>query len=192
MAVSLKKREKVDLSKPDTPPKLREYTPVHLLDEEETIQRPRCPPTQPQSLGKSNTGLDDVEVEIKTDNKKSVNKQKRFNSESFRPLIIFILSLLGGACIFVLLYFLTAKFSSTVDFPVESIPAESVSNIETSAATAVESTLTYDISSSAGELLGGIHYMLAYIIHSPVCVAILGLAAICVLIKVVRNITKLS
>lgn len=39
MAVSLKKPVKVDLSKPDLPPRLREYTPVHVLDEEETIHK---------------------------------------------------------------------------------------------------------------------------------------------------------
>ena len=38
MAVSLKKPEKVDLSKPDIPRKLPEYTPVYLIDEEETIK----------------------------------------------------------------------------------------------------------------------------------------------------------
>ena len=37
MAVSLKKPEKVDLSKPESPRKLPEYTPIHLIDEEETI-----------------------------------------------------------------------------------------------------------------------------------------------------------
>ena len=39
MAVSLKKPVKVDLSKPDLPPKVREYTSVHILDEEETIHK---------------------------------------------------------------------------------------------------------------------------------------------------------
>lgn len=38
MAVSLKKSVKVDLSKPELPQKVREYTPVHLMDEEESIQ----------------------------------------------------------------------------------------------------------------------------------------------------------
>lgn len=37
MSVSLKKPEKVDLSKPELPRKLPEYTPIHLIDEEETI-----------------------------------------------------------------------------------------------------------------------------------------------------------
>lgn len=37
MSVSLKKRENVDLSKPELPRKLPEITPVHLIDEEETI-----------------------------------------------------------------------------------------------------------------------------------------------------------
>lgn len=44
MAVSLKKPEKVSLEKPELPPKVREFTPVHLIDEDETIQRPRRPP----------------------------------------------------------------------------------------------------------------------------------------------------
>lgn len=39
MAVSLKKSIKVDLSKPELPPKVREYTPAHLMDEEESIQK---------------------------------------------------------------------------------------------------------------------------------------------------------
>lgn len=39
MAVSLKKSIKVDLSKPELPPNVREYTPVHLMDEEESIQK---------------------------------------------------------------------------------------------------------------------------------------------------------
>ena len=38
MAVSLKKPIKVDLSKPVLPRQLPEYTPVHLIDEEETIK----------------------------------------------------------------------------------------------------------------------------------------------------------
>ncbi|MDE7398581.1 MAG: hypothetical protein K2N06_03545 [Oscillospiraceae bacterium] len=37
MSVSLKKPEKVDLSKSELPRKLPEYTPIHLIDEEETI-----------------------------------------------------------------------------------------------------------------------------------------------------------
>lgn len=37
MPVSLNKPEKVDLSKPESPRKLPEYTPIHLIDEEETI-----------------------------------------------------------------------------------------------------------------------------------------------------------
>ena len=40
MAVSLKKRVKVDLSKPELTQKVRKYTPVHLMDEEETIKQP--------------------------------------------------------------------------------------------------------------------------------------------------------
>lgn len=41
MSVSLKKPEKVDLSKPELPRKLPEYTPIHLIDEEETmVNRP--------------------------------------------------------------------------------------------------------------------------------------------------------
>lgn len=39
MAVSLKKSTKVDLSKSELPQKMREYTPVHLMDEEETIKK---------------------------------------------------------------------------------------------------------------------------------------------------------
>lgn len=39
MAVSLKKRVKVDLSKSELSQKMREYTPVHLMDEEETIKK---------------------------------------------------------------------------------------------------------------------------------------------------------
>lgn len=38
MAVSLKKPSKVDLTKPDLPRKLPECTPIHLIDEEETIK----------------------------------------------------------------------------------------------------------------------------------------------------------
>lgn len=41
MAVSLKKSTKVDLSKSEPPQKMREYTPVHLTDEEESIQKSR-------------------------------------------------------------------------------------------------------------------------------------------------------
>lgn len=46
MAVSLKKPVKVDLSKPDLPRKLPEYTPIHLINEEETITKndDRAPP----------------------------------------------------------------------------------------------------------------------------------------------------
>lgn len=40
MAVSLEKRIKVDLSKPELPQKMREYTTIHLMDEEETIKEP--------------------------------------------------------------------------------------------------------------------------------------------------------
>lgn len=39
MAVSLKKSVKVDLSKPELPQEMREYTPIHLMDEEETIKK---------------------------------------------------------------------------------------------------------------------------------------------------------
>lgn len=39
MAVSLKKSTKVDLSKSELPQKMREYTPVHLMDEDETIKK---------------------------------------------------------------------------------------------------------------------------------------------------------
>lgn len=54
MSVSLKKPEKVDLSKSESPRKLPEYTPIHLIDEEETIvNRPSmsvCSDVRLQSL----------------------------------------------------------------------------------------------------------------------------------------------
>ncbi len=49
MAVSLKKPSKVDLTKPDLPRKLPEFTPIHLIDEEETIKSlsAPCPSSDP-------------------------------------------------------------------------------------------------------------------------------------------------
>lgn len=44
MAVSLKKPSTVDLSKPDLPRELPSYTPIHLIDEEETIKSRPVPP----------------------------------------------------------------------------------------------------------------------------------------------------
>ena len=100
MAVSLKKRVKVDLSKPELPQKVREYTPVHLMDEEETIKKPLTetevfPPCSSESVIQA----DDVTELVRQVN---LGRNTGFMGFRFSRGLIIAFSVLGslGLCLF--------------------------------------------------------------------------------------------
>lgn len=98
MAVSLKKPEKVSLEKTELPPKVRECTPVHLIDEEETMQRPCRPPNQPQQSDK-------LKQHCKDDDIKSLPPATNDSKTSIIVnLLVFIFTLLFGLGAFFVFY----------------------------------------------------------------------------------------
>lgn len=113
MAVSLKKPEKVGLEKTELPPKVRECTPVHLIDEEETIKRLRQPPNQPQQSGKFKQHCKDNDI------KSSPPATNDSKTSIIARLLVLISTLLFGLVGFLVLYNYSPSGSSdpvTADF----------------------------------------------------------------------------
>lgn len=113
MAVSLKKPEKVSLEKSELPPKVREYTPIHLIDEEETIQRPRRPPNQPQQSDKLKQHCKDDDI------KSSPPATNNSKTSIIVHLLVLIFTLLFGLGALLVLYNYSPSSSSDppiVDF----------------------------------------------------------------------------
>lgn len=113
MAVSLKKPEKVSLEKSELPPKVREYTPIHLIDEEETIQRPRRPPNQPQQSDKLKQHCKDDDI------KSSPPATNNSKTSIIVHLLVLLFTLLFGLGAFLVFYNCSPSGSSepvTADF----------------------------------------------------------------------------
>lgn len=113
MAVSLKKPQKADLSNSDSP-SIREYTPVHLLDEEETIiKRPRQPPIQPQHI-------EDDSAEVLSGEKRLEAARKNLKDFLRKYQYPFLISI-SVACLIVLVVLLIRTFSPAVHTSVENV-----------------------------------------------------------------------
>lgn len=182
MAVSLKKPEKVSLEKSELPPKVREYTPIHLIDEEETIQRPRRPPNQPQRLTKN-------ENEVKFDDKelKAEIKQHR-GLKDIHPLMMLATVIAILTCIFVVVFLLTDRFSGVDNLPVESVPTESIPDMTTSSVTVVESVPTSDTSSTISGFADIFRFAFRFILENPFALGMIGISFLFLLLSVVRKI----
>ena len=184
MAVSLKKPQKVDLSKPENPPPIREYTPVHLIDEESTIQRPRQPPIQPQHLTKSEHCPMDNEIEVNSNDEDLENARKHLKDLRRKyqyPLLISIAS----ACLIVLVVLLIRTFSPSGNISVESVPTENFSDVVTSAAASVESVPTNNTSSYFGYISDFVRFAISFIVDSPVAICFLTLTFLTVFIRII-------
>lgn len=186
MAVSLKKPEKVSLEKTELPPKVRECTPVHLIDEEETIQRPRQPPNQPQHLTKNENEvkLDDKELEAK------IKQHRRL--KDVHPLMMLATVIAILTCIFVVVFLLTDRFSDVDNLPVESTPTESVSNMEISSVTAAESVPIGDTSSLTGYFSEFFRFAFRFIRENPLALGMIGISLLFLLVSMVRKIVGLG
>lgn len=108
MAVSLKKPDKVDLSKSvlesEFPSKLPEYTPVHLIDEEETIK------SLSEHLKTIGLDLDDLEDFIN----ETELENRRFNI-NLRKIVLFV----SGLAIFISFAAIMIDFLKSVDIDLE-------------------------------------------------------------------------
>ena len=123
MAVSLKKPAKVDLSKTD-PPKIREYTPIHLLDEEETILKcSRQPPIQPNQIDDFEQTLEKNGIEV-TDNGDVRSKREDEIKAHYRALFLRSVFALVMFFIVLLVIFLVARSSPRVVSSSESVSIE--------------------------------------------------------------------
>lgn len=131
MAVSLKKPEMLDISKSE-PPKIREYTPKHLIDDEETIiKRPRQPPIQPQHT-------EDNSVEVLSGEKKLESARKNLKDLLRKYQYPFLISI-SVACLIVLVVLLKRTFSPAVHTSVENVSNTTVSAETSTYAAPVES-----------------------------------------------------
>lgn len=146
MAVSLKKPQKADLLK-SNPPKICEYTPVHLLDEEDTIaKRPCQPPLQAQRLVTFEQTLEEKGIEISNDGDVRSNIQVTIQNIKKRYRSAFIISLSAIIVSFVLsiLFIIFPLYRNDTSYdsvsntsvssetsiyfaPVESVPVENAS-----------------------------------------------------------------
>lgn len=162
MAVPLKKPEKVDLSKPELPRKLPEYTPIHLIDEEETIKS-RPVSTKPFDLETSEPDeapapqINKIDIDLECSDLEFHRKNLDISSIIFN-IVFFAVCIAFIALI--IFFILTENVPVSVD---SSNPFEVVFSI--------------------------VSAFLNWIIHSPVCSIIFAVSLLMLLVRSLKNIT---
>lgn len=189
MAVSLKKCETVDLSKPEIPPKIREYTPEHLIDEAETILRPRQPPIPPQHSNELELFLEENGIKVTDDGDVRSKREDEINAH-YHSLFVRSVIAVTVFCVTLLIIFLVGHSSPRVSSG-ESVPTESISDVVTSVASS-ESVSSGDVSRAVGSYFEIFRSAFSYIFHSPACLIVLGLSALSLIIRLAQNIIKMG
>lgn len=169
MAVSLKKPEKVVLSKPNLPRKLPEYTPIHLIDEAETIKsRPVPPKTVDLETSKPDEApsprIDKIDIDLECSNFKS----HRINLNLAR--IIFTFSYLAIGVSF-LAYIISLCRSIDID------------------STEIDSTQV-DVSIVLDSFFSIISAAFNWFLNSPPAMLIFGISLLVFFVHSLRNIFK--
>lgn len=185
MAVSLKKPYNVDLSKSESQ-KIREYTPKHLIDEEETIVKPpRQSPNQPQHI-------EDYSFEVFSEENEL--EAARINLKDFlrKYQYPFLISI-SIACLIVLVVLLIRTFSPAVHTFVENVPNMSVETSSYSApvdSTPIESTPMNEDASLSSSLFGILFDTFLKLISHPAVIFMLGISFLLLSVKIVMKFTR--
>lgn len=189
MAVSLKKPEKVDLSKPECPPKMREYTPVHILDEEETIvKRPRQPPVQPQHSNDFEYLLEKNGIEV-TDDGDVRNKREDEIKAHYRSLFIRSVLALVMFGVVLLIVFLVGRSSPRVGSSIESTPEQAVTSVTASENASANEALTVTrVFEDVGEVFS---FFCSFIFENPLALLMILSSGVILLIKLVRQVLNM-
>lgn len=86
----------------------------------------------------------------------------------------------------------TIRFSDVDNLPVESTPTESVSNMEISSVTAVESVPASDTSSVIGGFIEIFRSAFRFIRENPLALGMIGISLLFLLVSMVRKIVGLG
>ena len=128
MSVSLKKPERADLSKPTATRKLPEYTPVHLIDEEETIKNLSARSTTPNSRNVQPKVRQCMPVHIR-DEQETRSDLRQYEDERRKQKKWYILAWFGAVALVILVcvavFVLVANMPlKPVETPTEDITAD--------------------------------------------------------------------
>lgn len=169
----------VSLKKPDrTEKKLPEYTPVHLIDEEETIKNlsARSVTSTKRDIQPQTRQCTPVHIreEQETINSRSVSELRQYENERRKQKKWYVLAWFGAVALVILVC--AAFFSLVVNMPFEPVemPAEEI----TSNMTEVE--YIFSVVSSVIEWFFG----------SPLFMALFSLIAIGLLVRCIRKIMQ--
>lgn len=165
MAVSLKKPDKVDLSKPEISRKLPEYTPIHLIDEEETIKSLSEPPKavdleiiKPDEIPAPL--MDETDIDLECSDRETHKIKIDFARIGF---------ILSGFAVAVALVALIINILC-VSIDIDAAPDE--------------------VSLSIDFIFSTVSDCFNWLLNSPLFMLLLGLSMFGLLIRTVRNITK--
>lgn len=162
MSVSLKKPEKADLSKPSATRKLPEYTPVHLIDEEETIKNRPASSATPTKIRRCSP------VHIR-DEQETSSDLRQYEDERRKQKKWYVLAWFGAVALLIL--FCVAVFVLFANLPLK--PVETPTENFTADMMSVEYIFSV-FTSVLGYLLGSPLFMLLFSLSA------LGLVVNCI------------
>ncbi len=176
MSVSLKKSERANLSKPSATRKLPEYTPVHLIDEDETIKNRPARSTAPnkrdiQPKVRSCTPVH-IRDEQETINPRSVSELRQYENERRKQKKWYVLAWFGAVALVILVC--VAVFVLVTNLPLK--PVETPTEDITADMAAVEYFFSV-VTSFLGYLLG-----------SPIFILLLSLSALGLAVNCIKQI----
>lgn len=164
MSVSLKKPERANLSKPSATRKLPEYTPVHLIDEDETIKNRPARSTAPnkrdiQPKVRSCTPVH-IRDEQETINPRSVSELRQYENERRKQKKWYVLAWFGAVALVILVC--VAVFVLVANLPLDMAAVEYFFSVVTS--------------------------FLGYLLGSPIFILLLSLSALGLAVNCIKRI----
>lgn len=177
LSVSLKKPPKVDLSKPELPRKLPEYTPVHLIDEEETIKSIPYPPSVPRVEIKEDSvpPVNDISIDISGFDLEArqyyFRKQRFFRILSVAVVVVAVAALIAFAI-----------------FLVNNVQIEQTSPSNVSTVSEVEQSSPADVSLALELTFLTVSDVLNWFLNSPVFLFVMFISSLLFCIRIVQNL----
>lgn len=168
MSVSLKKPERANLSKPSATRKLPEYTPVHLIDEEETMKNLSTRSAAPNKRDIQPKVRQCTPVHIR-DERETTSDLRQYEAEHRKQKKWYVLAWFGAVALVILVC--VAVFVLVVNMPLK--PVETPTEDITADMAAVEYFFSV-VTSFLGYLLGSPIFILLLSLFA------LGLAANCI------------
>lgn len=173
MAVSLKKPEKADLSKLAATRKLPEYTPVHLIDEEETIKNLSARSATPNIRNVQPKIRQCTPVHIR-DEQETHSDLRQYEDERRKQKKWYVLAWFGAVALVILVC--VAVFLLVANMPLK--PVETPTEDITADMAAVE--YIFSVITSA----------LVYLLGNPLFMLLISLSALGCMVHCIKRIMK--